>query len=240
MKVGSLFSGGGLGDYGLELAGMEIAFQVEIDDYCQKVLNLRWPNVPKWKDIREVKGSELPAVDLISGGFPCQDISVAGKGIGIEGQKSGLWKEMFRLVCEIRPRYVLVENSPALLGRGIGIVLSDLARIGYDAEWDCLPASAFGAPHLRYRTFILAYPFGFGGDERFLQDRESDKKRRETRMGEFGGVAGPKTWIETVSNDVRADDGAPHRMERLTLLGNGQVVQVVQWIGERIMQYEQL
>src|SRR3990170_7573261 len=100
MKVLSLFSGGGLGDYGLELAGMEIVGQVEIDDYCQKILKLRWPDVPKWTDIKNVTGKEIlervGTVDLISGGFPCQDISLAGAGAGIDGEQSGLWKEMFR------------------------------------------------------------------------------------------------------------------------------------------------
>ena len=162
MRVLSLFSGGGLGDYGLTLVGMEIVGQVEIDDYCQKILKLRWPDVPKWKDIRGVKGEEIKkicgTIDLISGGFPCQDISTANSnGKGIAGEKSGLWKEMHRIIREIRPRYVLVENVTALLGRGLGTVLGDLAQSGYFAEWDCIPASAFGAPHKRDRIWIVAY-----------------------------------------------------------------------------------
>ena len=149
MRVLSLFSGGGLGDYGLELAGMEIIGQVEIDDYCQKILALRWPEVPKWTDIKEVHywkncpihhGKDnsmcwncigVEGIDLISGGFPCQDISQAGKGVGITGARSGLWKEMLRIIREVRPSYVLVENVSALLGRGLGVVLGDLAESGY-------------------------------------------------------------------------------------------------------------
>ena len=112
MRVGSLFSGAGLGDYGLELAGMEVVFQIEIDPYCQKVLQLRWPDVPKWTDITQVDPNDLPAVDVLAGGFPCQDLSVAGKQAGIEGKRSGLWSEYVRIIRALRPRYVIVENVP--------------------------------------------------------------------------------------------------------------------------------
>src|SRR3990167_1311796 len=115
MKYGSLFSGAGLGDFGFELAGLECAWQVEIDEYCQKILNLRWPNVPKWKDIKTLNPKELPEVDLITGGFPCQDISQANTNAkGLDGERSGLWKEMYRILVEIRPRFVVVENTAAL------------------------------------------------------------------------------------------------------------------------------
>ena len=102
----------------------------------------------------------VPPVDVLCGGFPCQDLSVAGRGAGIDGARSGLWAEYARLIRELRPRYVVVENVPALLVRGLGRVLGDLAALGYDAEWDCLPASAFGAPHRRDRVWIVAYPDG--------------------------------------------------------------------------------
>ena len=150
MKVLSLFSGGGLGDYGLELAGMEIVGQVEIDDYCQKILKLRWPDVPKWKDIRNVKTSELPKCDLRIGGFPCQDISVAQNDPqGIAGERSGLWSEQFRIIRDLRPRYAIVENVSALLVRGLGRVLGELAEIGFDAEWQVIPSCWVGAFHYR-------------------------------------------------------------------------------------------
>jgi len=152
---GSLFSGIGGMDLGLEWAGWECRWQVEIDDYCRRVLERHWPDVPRYGDVRDV--TALPYVDLIAGGFPCQDISVAGKGVGIEGSRSGLWGEFNRLIRVVRPRFVLVENVPALLGRGLGRVLGDLAESGYDAEWDCIPAAAVGAPHLRDRIFIVAY-----------------------------------------------------------------------------------
>jgi DNA (cytosine-5)-methyltransferase 1 len=153
---GSLFSGIGGLDLGLERAGWECRWQVEIDDYCRRVLAKHWPDVPKFGDIRTVTGGELERVDLICGGFPCQDISNAGKRAGIDGQRSGLWDEYIRLVRVVRPGLVLVENVAALLGRGLGRVLGDLAESGYDAEWDCLPASVVGAPHLRDRVFVTA------------------------------------------------------------------------------------
>jgi DNA (cytosine-5)-methyltransferase 1 len=295
MKVLSLFSGGGLGDYGLTLAGMEIVGQVEIDEYCQKILSLRWPKVPKWRDIRDVKGAEVidrcGAIDLISGGFPCQDISNAGNKVGIKGKKSGLWKEMFRIVCEIRPKFVFVENVSALLIRGIGTVLGDLASIGYDAEWECIPASAVGANHRRDRLWIvshrnlnrksimpvnareiqtsdMAYPNRAtkrtqsssiqkkkgkirGNPERYLSSRcceilahpqssKCERCGRDSRGWRFEFGCG--CWWTTEPKLGRVVNGRSSGMEqrrkRIHLLGNGQVPQVVCWIGKRIMEYE--
>src|SRR5204863_370991 len=118
----------------------EIKWQVEIDPFCRQVLEKHWPNVTRYFDVRQVK--RLESVDVLCGGFPCQDISVAGKGEGIDGERSGLWREFDRLIGELRPRYVVVENVSALLVRGLGRVLGDLVARGYDAEWDCIPASA--------------------------------------------------------------------------------------------------
>lgn len=173
IRFGSLFSGIGGIDLGLERAGMECAWQVEIDPYAQKVLEKHWPRVKRYGDIKECGATNLDPVDLICGGFPCQDISYAGKGAGIEGERSGLWKEFYRIICELRPRYILVENVSALLRRGIDVVLGDLASCGYDAEWESLPAAAFGAPHRRDRIFIVAYaPSVFGST---VQRDESDR-----------------------------------------------------------------
>lgn len=157
MRFGSLFAGIGGFDLGLERAGMECAWQVEIDPFCRKVLEKHWPHVKRYEDVREVGKHNLEPVDLICGGFPCQDISNAGKRAGIDGERSGLWSEFHRIICELRPRYALVENVAALLGRGMGRVLGDLAACGYDAEWEILPACTFGAPHIRERLFLLAY-----------------------------------------------------------------------------------
>ncbi len=154
---GSLFSGIGGLDLGLERAGMQCLWQVEIDTYATQVLEHHWPNVARFRDVRTVGADTLIPVDLICGGFPCQDISHAGKRAGITGERSGLWSEMCRIIRELRPRYVLVENVSALLYRGLDRVLGDLASCGYDAEWQVLSAQAFGAPHLRERVFVVAY-----------------------------------------------------------------------------------
>ena len=306
MKVLSLFSGGGLGDYGLTLAGMEIVGQVEIDDYCQKILSLRWPDVPKWRDVREVKGSEViercGQPDIISGGFPCQDISTAGKGAGITGARSGLWKEMFRIIREVRPRYVLVENVTALLGRGLGVVLGDLAEIGYDCEWDCIPASALGAPHQRDRVWIVAHATSQRTLRRPGEIQQADGRQGKSLLRKSIGsseIQGSNTGllrstecqeqttgIEQLGKNLantgcqyesrntkgmetkkakrptciisskpsrerhgrhwfvepnvgRVAHGITKRVDRLKLLGNGQVVQVVEWIGKHIIKFDE-
>jgi DNA (cytosine-5)-methyltransferase 1 len=154
LKFGSLFAGIGGLDLGFERAGFECAWQVEIDPYCRKVLQKHWPEVPKHDDIRTF--TNAPYVDVIVGGFPCQDISYAGKGAGLSGERSGLFYEAMRVVREVGPRIVVLENVAALLTRGMGDVLGTLASLGYDAEWHCIPAAAVGAPHIRDRVFILA------------------------------------------------------------------------------------
>ena len=136
--VGSLFAGIGGFDLGFERAGFKTVWQVEIDSYCQKVLAKNFPEAERFGDIRECGSHNLKPVDVICGGYPCQDISVAGQGKGLTGERSGLWGHYRRIIGEIRPRYVLVENSPALTSRGLGTVLGDLASLGYDAEWDCI------------------------------------------------------------------------------------------------------
>jgi DNA (cytosine-5)-methyltransferase 1 len=158
VTYGSLFSGIGGIDLGLDRAGMECRWQVELDPFCRKVLTKYWPEVPKYGDIRQLTGGELEWVDLIAGGFPCQDLSQAGKRAGIEGNRSGLWFEFARLIGKLRPRFVLIENVPGLLDRrAMPRVIGELARLGYVGSWFCLRASDFGAAHLRKRVFILAY-----------------------------------------------------------------------------------
>ena len=166
MNVGSLFSGIGGFELGFERAGMRVSWQVEQDAYCRAVLARHFPDAARYEDVREVGARNLAPVDLICGGFPCQDLSSAGRGAGIDGARSGLWSEFARIVRELRPGYVVVENVPALLtGKGkrwdrgpIGRVLGDLAEARYDAEWACLSAREFGAPHLRKRVWIVVYP----------------------------------------------------------------------------------
>lgn len=159
-NVLDLFSGIGGFSLGLERAGMQTVAFCEIEPYCRAVLAKHWPGVPVFHDVRTVGAQSLAgvgAVDVICGGFPCQDISLAGRGAGIDGERSGLWSEYARIIGEVRPRYIIVENVAALLNRGMERVLGDLAALGFDAEWHCIPASAVGAPHRRDRVWIVAY-----------------------------------------------------------------------------------
>jgi DNA (cytosine-5)-methyltransferase 1 len=161
VNVGSLFSGAGLMDWGLTLAGFEHAWFCEIDPYARRVLAARYPGVSIYEDVRELRDPQ--PVDVLAGGFPCQPFSAAGKREGMADER-WLWPEFARLVGELRPRYVLVENVPGLAARGggMGRVLGDLAECGYDAEWDRIFAASVGAPHLRERLFVVAYPNGEG------------------------------------------------------------------------------
>ena len=158
----ALFAGAGGGILGGALLGWRTVCAVEINPYCQRVLLARQrdgmlPVFPIWDDVQTFDGVPWRGlVDVISGGFPCQDISVAGRGAGIDGAKSGMWRHFARIIREIRPRYVFVENSPALVTRGLGRVLSDLALLGYDARWGVLGAFDVGAPHQRDRLWIRA------------------------------------------------------------------------------------
>ena len=163
MRFGSLFCGIGGFDLGLERAGMQCAWQVEIDPYAQKVLAKHWPDVRRHADVCTFPPQEGDwEVDVICGGFPCQDISYAGKGAGLAGARSGLWYEFARIIGKLRPRYVIVENVSALLTRGMGEVIGTLATLGYDAEWHVIPASAVGAPHRRDRVWIVGIRSGDG------------------------------------------------------------------------------
>ena len=162
MKLLDLFSGIGGFSLGLERAGFETVAFCEIDPVCRHLLNHHWPNVPCYDDIKTLTAHRLRAdgivCDAICGGFPCQDISFAGLGAGIMGSRSGLWSEYARLIRELRPQVVFIENVAALLSRGMGRVLSDLASSGYNAWWDVLGASDVGKNHLRKRLWVIAYP----------------------------------------------------------------------------------
>lgn len=155
LTFGSLFAGIGGFDLGLERAGMSCVWQVEIDDYASKVLAKHWPKVQREKDIKECSAKNLKAVDLICGGFPCQDISQAGRGAGLAGEKSGLWFEMLRVIGDLQPRWVLVENVSAFAQRGLSTAVSGLSEIGYDCEWSVVSAQDVGAPHIRRRLWLI-------------------------------------------------------------------------------------
>jgi DNA (cytosine-5)-methyltransferase 1 len=179
LTFGSLFAGIGGFDLGFERAGMECKWQVELDDHSTKVLEKHWPQVHRERDIRTVGKHNLETVDVICGGFPCQDISYAGLGAGLDGERSGLFFEAIRVVRELQPRVVVLENVAALLTRGLDRVLGTLAEIGFDAEWHCIPAAYVGAPHIRDRVFVLAYAKSIGDTQR----GQSSSRAHDTRAG---------------------------------------------------------
>ncbi len=162
LTVGSLFSGIGGIDLGLErTGGFRTRWFAEVEPYCSRVPARHWPDVPNLGDVREI-GADAPTVDVLAGGFPCQPVSLAGRRQG-QSDARWLWPEFARLVGLLRPRVVLVENVPGLASKGLGAVLEDLSALGYDAEWNLVSAAAVGAPHLRERLFVVAYPES-GGD----------------------------------------------------------------------------
>lgn len=266
MRFGSLFAGIGGFDLGLERAGMSCQWQVEIEDYPTKILEKHWPEVHRERDIKECSGENLEPVDLICGGFPCQDISVAGTGAGLAGKRSGLWYEMHRIISDIKPRWVVVENVAALLSRGMDVVLRDLSTIGYDCEWHIIPASAVGAPHRRERVWIIArLRFGVSKEadaqrtnangKRSYRKKKHVKGNAELRNkqdGESGQVGEDvpnangnreelrryASWWEAEPGVDRVAHGIPRRVDRLKGLGNAVVPQIVELIGRRIMEIE--
>lgn len=218
---------------------MRCVGQVEIDPYCRRVLAKHWPDVRRFEDVRTVTAEDFKdeQIDVIAGGFPCQDVSNAGKRAGIDGERSGLWSEFYRLICEIRPRYILVENVSALLVRGMGRVLGDLAAGGLDAEWFSMPAGTLGAHHLRERTFIVAHspdadgvrPQGIGASAEGPWSRQ-----------QFEGLLQAVAQISLPAGSSGGiSDGVPSRMDRLKSLGNAVVPQVAEWIGRRIIEADE-
>jgi len=239
--VGSLFSGAGLGDLGLHRAGFKHRWFCECDPYAREILSLRWPGVPVYGDVRELRGLDIEPVDVLAGGFPCQDVSAAGKGRGIAvGTRSGLWFEYLRLIRELRPRFVIVENVKALLTRGMGAVLQGLAESGYDAEWDVFPAAAFGAPHLRERVVLIAYPGGLRCPESgpiFTSDTSLGKRGHLDSPVDWNGLRleGPRAEAAVSayrgSLVCRVDDGGARWMDRLRCCGNGIVPDLLEAVG---------
>ncbi|MFH1215374.1 MAG: DNA cytosine methyltransferase [Pseudomonadota bacterium] len=240
LTLGSLFTGIGGLDIGLENSGMQVSWQVEKNEYCRNVLEKRWPEINRWDDVKTFPPGPADdwKVDVIAGGFPCQDISNAGLRKGLSGNRSGLWFEMLRVICFLRPKFIVLENVPALLIRGFGDVLGGLAEAGYDAEWQVLSASMFGAPHIRERIFIIAYPNGF----RF-QGWTYESERSE--MWEDGKKQLARFLQTGVRVDIpeigffRMDDGSSNRMDRVRALGNAVVPYVAESIGRSIVQSAQ-
>lgn len=195
LRVLDLFSGIGGFSLGLErTGGFETVAFCEIEEFPRRVLAKHWPEVPCYHDVRELTADTLRRdgieVDVICGGFPCQDISRAGSGAGIGGARSGLWSEYARIIGEVRPEFVLVENVSTLLHRGMDAVLGSLAALGYDAEWDCIPASNIGAPHIRDRLWLVAYAQHSDADS-LGPHRAKEHHRRVELCDKQGRVAGP-------------------------------------------------
>ncbi len=228
MNILSLFAGIGGLELGLERAGLGTTrWQVEIEPFNRKVLASQWPDAERFADVRDVSAEDFPGCDVICGGFPCQDISSAGKREGIDGQRSGLWREFARLIGEIRPRIVVVENVPDLAVRGLGRVLGDLCALGYDAEWEIVSAQDAGAGHLRGRLFIIAtlcHPDAQGQSVGASDAAETPGVRRGF----------PSFWEDNCA-PVGVDDGLPVRVDRLRALGNAVVPQSAEIVGRRAL-----
>jgi DNA (cytosine-5)-methyltransferase 1 len=235
LTFGSLFAGIGGFDLGFERAGMRCEWQVEIDPYCQRVLAKHWPNVRRWDDVRNV--SSLPPVDIICGGFPCKNTSLAsaihGGRSGLAGAESGLWHDMLRIVRHNRPRTVVVENVGGAMSWSAQIKtgLEDAGYFVPDLPI-CVPAEAVGAPHSRIRLFWVA---------------DVDRKRlafaRQTGPSPLerlkGGATNGNLWVSSLARALRMDDGLPtavDRRKRIEALGNAVVPQVAEWIGRRIVE----
>jgi len=234
MTFGSLFAGIGGMDLGLKRAGMKCKWQVEIDPFARQILDRHWPEVAKYEDVRRVGADRLERVDLIAGGFPCQDLSCAGKQAGIDGERSGLWSEFSRIIREIRPRYVLIENVSGLLANEpMRRVLGDLSALGFDAEWRVLPASLLGAPHERERVFIVAYANALNGAAGM-----GDQQKRPLHIFSGCNPERSRFWVQASNLVARMGDGVSAGLykPRGAALGNAVVPQVAEWIGRRIIE----
>jgi len=195
MRVLDLFSGIGGIALGLDRAGMETVAFCEQDPHCQQVLAKHWPDVPCFDDVKDLSKKVLDNngirdISLIAGGFPCQDISTAGKQRGITGERSGLWKEFFRLIKEVKPRYVLIENVANLRSKGLATVIKDLWSIRYVGEWHIVSARSLGAPHLRERIFIIAWPAPNSNSSKILDTDSSQNRGKEKESGSTGTLRG--------------------------------------------------
>lgn len=223
----ALFAGAGGGILGGKLLGWRTVCAVERDAYAAQVIAQRQNDgclepFPIWSDVCSFDGEPWRGiVDVVSGGFPCQDISSAGKGRGLDGDRSGLWREMARIVGEVRPRFVFVENSPMLTIRGLGAVLGDLATLGFDARWGVLGASALGAPHRRERIWIAAY-----ADPDFVRaPRDIQDQARTANLHQCGTSEARRlgSWWQVQPEPCSVVYGMAGVVDELRPFGNGQV-----------------
>jgi DNA (cytosine-5)-methyltransferase 1 len=216
---GSLFSGIGGFEGGAELSGIKTIWSCEYEKFQRSILKKQFPETIQYDDIRTMQNPRY--VDIVSGGFPCQDISVAGKGKGINGERSGLWGEMFRICRIVRPRYVIIENSPALLYKGFEQVLCDLSSIGYNAEWQVLSNLSFGYPHLRERVYVIAYSNEIRLQSDVCEGRSFDSIFKQRSSNQSDGYSCAKRILEIrAHSNIRNDDGFRNWSHRVGSVGN--------------------
>lgn len=227
MKALSLFTGYGGIDLALQDYIGEVVAYVEIEEYAQKIIAYRMadgliPRAPILADVKNVEG-QIGDCDIIYGGFPCQDISVAGNGKGLAGERSGLFYEIIRLTKEIRPAFVFLENVPAIRTRGLEQVIKEFTEVGYDCRWTCLSAASVGANHKRERWFLLAN----SNSPRQMQDASQSEKR--INNFELTGTSyirrwdNAKNWWKIEPSVGRVVDECAFRVDRIKALGNGVV-----------------
>lgn len=227
ITVGSLFSGIGGLDLGLERAGMTVIWQSEINPFASAVLAKHWPQTPNLGDITTIDWTRVERPDLICGGYPCPAFSQAARGRNVA---PNMWPWMRRAIEQLRPQYVLIENVAAHLGRGFPDVLADLDALGFDAAWSTLTACSMGAPHMRKRLYCVAYPHG----------------NMQPAFPVYGEVAGVPADAGAVRDGwhptpvgVGTDDGLPHRLERLRALGNAVVPRLAELVGQMIVEHHE-
>ena len=228
----ALFAGAGGGILGGHLLGWRTVCAVEWEPYPASVLCARQndgllPPFPVWDDVQTFDGKPWRGiVDVVSGGFPCTDISAAGKGAGIDGKASGMWREMARIICEVRPKYAFIENSPMLTSRGLERVLCDLAKLGFDAKWGVLGADSIGLPHRRERIWVLATDPCHKYVERGIKKKVFGKPRIQGKF--YDGVDKNESGLRSIFSPglCRAFNGLPGQVDRLKAIGNAQVPRV--------------
>lgn len=239
LRLLDLFSGIGGFSLGLERSGyFETVAFCEIEEFPRKVLAKHWPEIPCYPDVRTIQDDMegFESAEAITAGFPCQDISFAGKGAGLAGERSGLWWQVRKTIRLVRPQIALLENVAALLNRGMGTVLGSLAKIGYDTEWHCIPASHVGLPHIRDRVWIIANDWQGRG-----QRVEPQAFQRLSRFPWSENVRSAQNWARRsdlfASWLCRAGDGISNRIHRTESLGNSVAHQIPELIGRAIGEY---